>query len=382
MRKNEARFESSRNKWQINVQADGERRSFVCAKKDHLKCRTTVCSARCTRGKIIAEKKADEWIENRTVNENTRCRIMLDRYVERTKQATGKGHHRQTESFVRLYIEPCIGHVRCGALSQNDCQGALDYAYSNPAKGEKLSKKTLMDIRACIMSFVKYCRGSNATKFHPETLTIPAGAKKSKKEILNIQDIVTLFTVDTTIFRGKRVVDRFIHLYRFRTVTGVRPGESIALKDSHISGTRITIDESINIYNELTHGKNDNAERTYTLDEHAVKIREDQRRMLMGLGQISPYVFPAENLDHATQNQVYKAWKRYCKVNGIKAISPYELRHTFVSVNTKMPDALKRLVMGHSENMDTQGIYGHEKADDMEDAAAYIKDAFKKILGW
>jgi len=29
-----------------------------------------------------------------------------------------------------------------------------------------------------------------------------------------------------------------------------------------------------------------------------------------------------------------------------------------------------------------QGVYGHEKADDMTAAAAYIAGAFKKILGW
>jgi hypothetical protein len=47
-----------------------------------------------------------------------------------------------------------------------------------------------------------------------------------------------------------------------------------------------------------------------------------------------------------------------------------------------MPDSLKKLVMGHSKNMDTQGIYGHEKADDMDTAASYIDESFKNILGW
>jgi len=44
--------------------------------------------------------------------------------------------------------------------------------------------------------------------------------------------------------------------------------------------------------------------------------------------------------------------------------------------------ALKQLVMGHSENMDTHGIYYQEKSDDIDNAAHYISEAFGKILGW
>lgn len=49
-RKNEASWIESRGRWQINVQSDGERRTFsssIAGKK----------------GKIAAEKKADAWLE-------------------------------------------------------------------------------------------------------------------------------------------------------------------------------------------------------------------------------------------------------------------------------------------------------------------------------
>lgn len=39
------------------------------------------------------------------------------------------------------------------------------------------------------------------------------------------------------------------------------------------------------------------------------------------------------------------------------------------------------MVIGHSENMDTEGTYGHEKAGDLELAAQYIETAFDKVLG-
>lgn len=62
-------------------------------------------------------------------------------------------------------------------------------------------------------------------------------------------------------------------------------------------------------------------------------------------------------------------------------ISPYELRHTYVSVNDEMPTGHKKQVVGHSRSMDTEGIYGHKKAGDMRRAAEYSDAAFAKILG-
>ena len=35
--------------------------------------------------------------------------------------------------------------------------------------------------------------------------------------------------------------------------------------------------------------------------------------------------------------------------------APYELRHTYVSVNDEMPTGLKKQVVGHSRSMDTEG---------------------------
>jgi integrase len=213
-------------------------------------------------------------------------------------------------------------------------------------------------------------------------LIIPSGARRSEKTIAGKDDIKVLFDVSTTLRYGKRIEDRYIHAYRFMVLTGMRPGELIALRNGDIKGSRVTISQSINYYNEITQCKTDRSRRTYTLTDHALRVIDDQKRMLMSLSQISPYIFPGEDLSHVKEQTLYNSWKKYCKANGINsATTPYELRHTFVSVNTDMPDALKKMVMGHSKNMDTHGIYGHEKADDMDMAAGYIDAAFGKILG-
>lgn len=57
------------------------------------------------------------------------------------------------------------------------------------------------------------------------------------------------------------------------------------------------------------------------------------------------------------------------------------MRHTFVSLNKDMPDALKKLILGHSEDMDTDGTYGHEMEGDMDRAARMMDKALAKIIG-
>lgn len=366
MRKTEAIWIENRNRWQINVQDDGERRTFIDSTPGK-------------KGKIACEKKADKWLDDKLVDENVRTEIMLDKWFQRIKRTTSFGYYNQYEKYIRIWIKPVIGTKRIGRLSQQDLQDVIDKAYDSG----KLAGKTLSNIRGCLATFIKYCRDSKATKFHPEALSIPNGARKSHKKVATVQDVVALFTKSTTTKYGKEIEDIYIHAYRFMVLTGMRPGERTALKPECIKGTKVTISESINDEGALTNGKNENAQRTYTIDYHAVKVLADQVAMLNKMGWISAYVFPDYDRGFIPQDKFRKAWKRYCASNGITgAPTPYELRHTWVSINKKMPDGLKKLVAGHAKDMDTEGTYGHEMEGDMEEAAVYIGEAFKKILGW
>ena len=50
---------------------------------------------------------------------------------------------------------------------------------------------------------------------------------------------------------------------------------------------------------------------------------------------------------------------RYCAANGITQCTLYELRHTFVSIAANLPTGQLKQVIGHSQNMDTYGVYAH-----------------------
>ena len=363
MRKNEAAWLEKYKRWQINVQLDGVRRSFTS-------------SISGSKGKIKAEKAADKWLEGAVIGENTRVGQLLDKYFEHVKATTTKANYRQIDNYVRNHIKPIIGAKRIGRLTENDLQLVIDRAYKSG-----LAWKTLCNIRACLSAFMKYCRKSNVTKLHPEDITIPNGAKRPEKTIVGVEDIKTLFQSDKTMRYGKETLDIQIHAYRFSVLTGIRPGERTGLKWTDIKGDKLTVRGAINDDQEATRGKNQNASRTISIGPRAKRELDEQRKMLMQRGLISKYVFPDNDGNFIIQKRFRLRWYQYCEHNGVQKVTPYEMRHTFVSVNCEMPEGLKRLVIGHSENMDTEGTYGHEKAGDLELAAQYIETAFDKVLG-
>lgn len=362
-RKNEAVWIESRQRWQINVQSDGVRRTFTSSTKGK-------------KGKIEAEKKADKWLEDSTAAETIRVDKLLDQYDKYLEDTKSKSHHRQYSGFIRLYIRPVIGMKRISKLTEGDLQKILDLAHAK----HKLSKKTLEDIRGCIANFLKWCRKNRRTTMHPEDLTIPSSAKKSSKRIVQPDGIITLFKSTQTTWRGKPTEDPYIYAYRFAVLTGLRPGELRGLEDKKdVRGDKVTIRRAINVHGEVTQGKNDNARRTFLMSEQACQVVADQRAMLRRRCIISPYLFPSPTGEQMKHDHFYRCWKRYCEANEILPISLYELRHTYVSVNKEMPSGLKKMVVGHSQDMDTDGVYGHEMIGDLEKAAAYTTQAFNSI---
>lgn len=374
-RKNEAYWNASMNRWQIHVQADGVRKTFTSSKAYSKKTNK--------KGKIEAERKADEWLEAHTLDGSTRCSVLLDRYVEDVKARTGTSNYVQVEKFTRLYIKPVIGAVKIEDLTEGHLQSVLNQArgHGKGNTGDHLAEKTLKGIRATMMQFLRFCRMYRFTTLHVEGLKIPSGAKKTSRTILQPEDLTTLLTDSTTLWRGKVMEEPFIYAYRFAAVTGLRPGELLGLQRRDVKDGIYTIRRAINEYGETTSGKNDNAARSGALGEVAALILDQQEAMLRERRIVSPYVFPDTDGGPLTQKKYYSHWKRYCEYHKItEGTTPYELRHTWCSVNDEIPDGLRKMVMGHSKSMDTNGTYGHRKRGDMEKAAAFTDKAFAPYL--
>lgn len=362
MRRSEAIWNEKQQRWIIKVQSDGMRKTFADLTPGK-------------RGKVLAERKADDWLEHRTVGTTTRCEVLLDKFVEQKKLTTGTDNYLQVESIVRRRIKPAIGSKKISHVTEADLQEIINAAFA-----DGLAKKSIKNIRGVITAFFKYCRKAKATTLFPEDLTIPKGAPSVEKHIATPKDIKLLFSKDRTKYRNKVVLDRFIHAYRFQILTGLRPGELFGLKWDDVDGDKLTIRRAINKQGETTRGKNDNAHRTISIKGLPRKEIDAQRTMLAREGIISEYVFPDRDADFIRQKNYLRSWNEYCKHNGISKLTPYELRHTYVSVNDEMPDGLKKKAVGHSANMDTEGTYGHLKAGDLDRIADYSTAAFTKII--
>lgn len=358
-RTNTAQWIESRQRWQVNVQKDGQRKTFTSTKPGRA-------------GQREANAKADAWLDSGISPVSPKVSDAWAEYQE-ARRAVSFDEYKNADTYGRHYVLPRLGHKRVNSLTEQDLQDVLDYAFRHPASViDELSRKTLQTILSHENAFLKYCRKKRWTTLHPEDLKVPAAARKCEKTILNAQELLKLFNVDTTVLRGKRVFDEFIYYYRFQVLTGLRPGELRGLKWENIQGETCFVRRSINMRGKETRGKNDNALRSFQMIPRACQILEQQRELTGHLKEIFPMT---------SMHTYYNRWQRYQRVNGISdRTSLYELRHTFVSATKSLPEGQLRQLVGHSKNMDTYGVYSHLMSDDAEQTAKAVSGAFDKIL--
>ena len=361
-RTNTARWLESQKRWQINVQKDGVRRSFTSSTPGR-------------NGQREANKKADDWLDGNLINPNIKVSKLYPQWIDVLKQTTSKSHWIKYVSMGNKWILPRIGSVQLGKLNEGHLQSVID---AMQAAG--LARKTQRNMRACLAAFVKYARINKATTLIIDTLSVAKSSKVGERTILQPNDIKKLFSSSETIVRGKPCKEFYINAYRFQVATGLRPGEVLGLQWSDVHGSNISLKRSINHYKEITTGKNDNARRVFALTPLASSLLEDQKEHLSKHGTPSKYIFCDEHGEVTKQFNYTRKWNRYRDHNGISPATPYELRHTFVSIVKQLPDGLLKPLVGHSKDMDTYGVYSHEVSGDKEQTAVLVQDIFSNIL--
>lgn len=354
-RTNTAVWMEKYNRWQINVQKDGKRRSFTSSKPGRT-------------GQREANAKADAWLDDNIDHQKSKVSSLFEEYLERKKLTTSESNSRQIESFGRVHILPVIETKKIGSLSEDDLQKIIDLAYS---KG--LSKKTLQGIRSTLYSFIKFCRSKKVTTLTPEDLIIPKGALTSEKTILQPEHLKILFSSTGTQLYNVPAFDSYIFAYRFHVLTGLRPGELIGLRWEDIIENEVHVKRSINRLGKVTRGKNDNAIRKFILSEKAMEVLEEQKK-------ISATYPEGPVFEIVTQENYRRRWEKYCSVNGIPHVTPYELRHTFVSMAKNLSEGRVKALVGHSKNMDTFGVYGHEVNGEMAETAKLLNSIFGELI--
>ena len=340
-------------RWQINVQKDGQRKSFYSSKPGRT-------------GQREANAKADKWLETGVAPTSMRVEEAYALWYATQQQTTGEGNCQNIASRWRQWIGPNIGRKKLSNLTEQDLQNVV-----NKAHAAGLSKKTLACICADMRALCKFCRASKLSTFNPEGLHIPAGARLKGKKILQPADLLTLFNVGTTLYKGKTVQDDYINAYRFQVLTGLRPGELVGLQWNDIHGNTVQVQRAINVRGEVTRGKNENAVRSFVLSTMARRVLDEQRKITGDAGRVFCIM---------REKTYYSRWKAYCKANGLTPCSLYELRHTFVSVVKTLPAGEVKGLVGHSQDMDTFGVYGHTLTGEAEATAEAVNGTFLKLL--
>lgn len=340
-------------RWRIDVQKDGTRKSFYSSKPGRT-------------GQREANAKADAWLDDGIAAKAPRVADACGAWLREVEETTSSTNYRPLSSRWRNWVLPVIGGKRVNALTDQDLQTVINRAHT---AGK--SKKTLQLLCADMRAFCKYCRKARLSRYFPEDIKIPAGARYKGKTVLQPADLLKLFNVDTTAYKGRAVRDDFINAYRFQVLTGLRPGELIGLRWADIHGQTVNVARSINIDGEETQGKNQNAARSFVMSEMARRVLDDQRQQTGE--EESVFCITSERY-------YYHRWRVYCETNGLAPCSPYELRHTFVSVVKTLPAGEVKPLVGHSEDMDTFGIYGHALTGDAENTARAVNGVFLRLL--
>ena len=226
-RTNTATWNEKYNRWQINVQKDGYRRSFYS-------------SAPGRTGQREANAKADAWLDDGISPTGERLEAAYNQYRQECKENMSTTEYNHVDSVGRVWIIPNLGKRKITELNDGDVQKMLDKA---AAMGR--SKKTIQDINGILNKFLKWCRRNKKTTYRPDDVHIPASARLKGKTVLQPDDLCTLFSTDTALYKGKRQKDEYIHAYRFQVLTGLRPGELRGLRVKDIQGGVVYVQRSV-----------------------------------------------------------------------------------------------------------------------------------------
>ncbi len=347
-RTNTASWDEKNKRWRIAVQKDGVRKNFYSSTPGR-------------NGQREANRKADEWLENQ-IESRMRCDRALDLFAENIKERTSIDNYEREERNIRLYIKPVIKSLYADTLNEAHLQYVID------RQAKRLSKKSLMNLKSTLTAFMKFCRKNKWSSLYPENLSIPKGAFVAEKEVLQPEDVKKLFLSNKSVYRKKEIEEPYIWAYRFQVATGLRPGELFGLKWSDIKDDYVFLKRSINQRKAVTRGKNDNAVRSFKLTPLAKFILQNQPKQ-------GSFVFQIES-----GKQYRSHLERFCKANEITVVTPYELRHTFVSLAKTLPEGIVKSVVGHSKSMDTFGVYGHKLNGDEDLTATMLQEIFEKII--
>ena len=344
-------------RWRIRVMREGKTYSFSSKTPG-------------AKGRKEVIQKYDKWYYGEASGEKTVGQVCKE-YLADVKARCGEHSPalEQYECYIRLYVAPICSQKKISNMTLRDWQNVINEA---TGQNKPLSEKTLKNLRAIIMSIIRFGYEDYQCELLRGSLYIPKGHSKQEKEILQKEDVKRLLEPS----------DLWYHpLFCFLLLTGMRPGEALGLKVSDIHGDSLSIQRAVNARGYVTSGKNDNARRMIPIGELASGILRKTIQRNEEYNLRTEWIFCSQDGSVGKQARMRKHWAKLKEERNLPG-TVYSLRHTFISMlKNVLPEQSIKDIVGHSVSMDTFGTYGHILDGDERKAASIIDLTFGQNLG-
>lgn len=366
-RVNTAKWLKKYERWQINVQKDGKRKTFTCKTPGR-------------KGQRICNKKADEWLQQDN-NENIKTfKDLCGSFLEYKENNVSPETLITYSGIINKHLSS-LNYKKVYKLQLNDFQTVLNKLH---VAGYKYGY--IKNVRALIVQILKHGRFMGVTSLTAEFLTVPAKAVKgSDKKALELKHVNTLLTSADVLYYGNVIQDPFINAYRFLLLTGLRASELIALKWSDIvidiNGFYVlNVQRNATKLKNINSGKTENAKRIIVLNEIALNVLTTQKELLKKDHIKSVFVFPDKLGNMLLYDTLKNRFKAFASYHAFNINTLHELRHTFITLNNDIDISELKSIVGHGENTDTLKIYSHMTKEQQQKTAEEIGAKFNAIL--
>lgn len=250
-------FVTQKEIWKINVQKDGERKSFYSKLPGK-------------RGQKDCAAKAAAWLLSDSplsLSDKTTVDDLFELYLKDKALETTDTYN--IANRYKNHIAPVIGRIRISRLTKQDLKRVISTAYHE----HHLSKKTLLNLRGDLSGFCGYLDDSDIrSDLRTNNIKIPASAPSSDKKSLDLISLYILFTHSQVLYNGAVCEDSLIYAYRFNVLTGLRTGEMMGLEWGDIDDDYIHVRRAINAKGVMTNGKNGYKQRKELLSQIEARL--------------------------------------------------------------------------------------------------------------
>lgn len=292
--------------------------------------------------------------------------VIWNKYIQDKAYRLGKDNKAvgYAKSVANLYLLPAFGDKSIDGLKIQDYQDFINTL--TLLDGTAPSSKYLHNIIDIIHNFLKW-------SYECEYLYEPLRGKLYlPKERTSKEKIVP------TLAEFYKLCEPMDYWYQpliiFLCCTGLRPSEAIGLKEEDIIDGVAYIKRGILTNGQISTGKTKSAQRAVPLCNLAM----EQVRIMRSKYPDSEYIFCNTEGKTVGQGRVYKQLQRICQKCGIREFPLYSCRHFFITYTADVlgMSALRHAV-GHTESMDTLGVYSHSTTDELQAIKTNLDDIFK-----